>query len=89
MPTYNVEFTFEHLDSALRPENARYGSGTVPIVTDAEPTTDEDFKEIAKVIGRQIPDCKRLVVNNVIQTGADTSPSEFTGDTIEGFILDD
>lgn len=87
MPKYNVEFTFEHKDSALRPDSARYGSGTIPIVTDHSVESQEDFDEIAKVIGRQIPDCKRLVVNNVILVGDDVVPSEFTGDTIEGFTL--
>lgn len=88
MPKYNVEFTFEHKDSSLRPDNARYGSGTIPIVTDHAVETQEDFNEIAKVIGRQIPDCKRLVVNNVILVGDDVDPSGFTGEIIEGTTLD-
>lgn len=88
MPQYNVEFTFEHKDSVLRPENSRYGSGTIPITTDEEPTTQEQFDEIARVIGRQIPDCKRLVVNRIVAVGEDVNPSEFTGDLIEGFIYD-
>lgn len=84
MPTYNVEFTFEHKDSAFRPENSRYGSGTIPITTDEVPTEQEDFDEIARVIGRQIPECRRLVVNRI-------SPADspmITGDVIEGFIND-
>lgn len=88
MPKYNVEFTFEHKDSSLRPDNARYGSGTIPIVTDEPVTTQEDFNEVARVIGRQIPDCKRLVVNNVILVGDDVTPSGFSGEVIEGFTLD-
>lgn len=89
MYKYNVEFTFEHKDSALRPDSARYGSGVVPITTYTPVETQEDFNEIARVVGRQIPDCKRLVVNNVILVGDDVEPSTFNGELISGTTLDD
>jgi hypothetical protein len=50
---YRVNYAFEHLDSEERPESQRWGFGHMDIITDHEPTTDEDFKEIARTIGKE------------------------------------
>lgn len=61
-----AEYTFEHSDSAFRPKDKRWGSGTIPITTDHEPETQEDFDEIARYLAKEvIKDCKSLVLNSV------------------------
>lgn len=53
-PSYNflVHYSFAFPESGLRPDDQRWGNGSVPINTDKEPTTDEEFKEIARHIGK-------------------------------------
>lgn len=61
-----AEYTFEHSDSAFRPKDMRWGSGTIPITTDHEPVTQEDFDEISRYIAKEVvKDCNRLVLNKV------------------------
>lgn len=50
---YLAHFGFELPLSDLRPEDQRHGSGTCPITVDKEPETPEEFKEIARTIGKQ------------------------------------
>lgn len=52
-PTYYAHYAFQVADSEDKPEDERWGFGRVPIETEVEPTTDEDFKEIARTIGRK------------------------------------
>lgn len=46
-----VKYSFAFPASDLRPEDQRFGKGSVPINTDKIPETDEEFKEIARYIG--------------------------------------
>lgn len=52
MPELVVLFDFERLNSEKYPENERYGEGSIRISTDKEPETEEEFKEIARAIGK-------------------------------------
>jgi len=54
-PTYNwlVHYQFSFPKSDLRPEDQRWGTGTIPIQTDKVPETKEEFKEIARTIGKE------------------------------------
>lgn len=50
---YLAHFGFELPLTELRPEDQRHGSGTCPITVDKEPETAEEYKEIARTIGKQ------------------------------------
>ena len=50
---YIAHFAFELRGAENLPETERHGFGTIPIVTDKEPKTQEEFLEITKMIFRQ------------------------------------
>ena len=50
---YVVHYAFAYPESELRPADQRWGNGSIYIKTDKEPTTDEEFKEIARYIGKE------------------------------------
>lgn len=54
-PSHNfvVHYSFAFPKSDLRPEDQRWGNGSIPINTDKKPETEEEFKEIARTIGKQ------------------------------------
>lgn len=45
-------FDFERLNSEQYPEDERYGEGSIKILVDKEPKTQEEFDEITKAIFR-------------------------------------
>lgn len=49
---YVVHFAFAYPESDLRPDEQRWGNGSMAIQTDIEPSTEEEFKEIARTIGK-------------------------------------
>jgi hypothetical protein len=50
-PNYSVKYAFQAKDADTLPEDRRWGFGTIPINTDEEPTTPEQFMEIQRHIG--------------------------------------
>jgi len=52
--SYNflVNYNFAFPQSDIRPESQRWGNGSIPINTDKIPETEEEFKEIARHIGK-------------------------------------
>jgi hypothetical protein len=53
-PSFNylAHYSFAFPQSDLRPEDQRWGQGSMPINTDKEPKTKEEFLEIARTIGK-------------------------------------
>ena len=49
---YLAHYAFEFPESALRPDDQKHGTGSIPINTDEEPTTAEHFMEITRHIGK-------------------------------------
>lgn len=47
-----VHYSFAFPKSDLRPEDQRWGNGSIPINTDKTPETKEEFLEIARHIGK-------------------------------------
>jgi hypothetical protein len=87
MPNYLAHFAFTRPDSALRPDNQRHGVGTVRVQTDKEPETAEEFQEIAKTIFRSSPGQYETIGLTSLETTDDFIGD--TGDTIEGFVVND
>lgn len=50
MPELVALFAFKRLNAEEYPEDERYGEGSIKIVAEREPETQEDFTEIAKAI---------------------------------------
>jgi hypothetical protein len=50
---YLVHYQFAYPKSDLRPEDQRWGNGSIPINTDKEPNSKEEYMEIARTIGHQ------------------------------------
>lgn len=65
MPKYIAEFSYTLQDTAFVEDEKKNGYGEIDIETDHEPTTEEDFKEIAKELFRQIPFCASLAVHRL------------------------
>lgn len=82
---YRVNFAFEHKDSEILPEEQRHGFGFLDINTDHEPTTQEDFDEIAKTIGRN-GDYKTVAVQTV---AVKDEPTDDSDEVLEGEIIID
>jgi len=82
---YLVHFSFAFPQSDLRPEDQRWGNGSIPINTDKEPTTKEEFIEIARHIG------KLGGYDTVAITKIDPTDHfiENTGEILEGLIVND
>lgn len=83
---YLVNFSFAHPKSDLRPEAQRWGHGSMPINTDKVPETEEDFKEIARTIGKQ-GGYERVAINLPLQPT--DKFVEDRGEILEGLIVND
>lgn len=86
-PSYNflVHYSFAHPKSDLRPEDQRWGNGSIPVNTDKVPETDEEKKEIARHIG------KLGGYEVVAITGIEATDHfiEDSGEILEGLIVND
>lgn len=80
-----VHYSFAFPKSDLRPEDQRWGSGSIPINTDKEPTTPEEFMEIARTIGKQ-GGYERVAITKIDPTDHFI---EDTGELLEGLIVND
>lgn len=86
-PSYNwlVHYAFSHPKSDLRPEDQRWGTGSVAINTDKEPKTEEEFKEIARHIGK-LGGYEAVGITKIDRTDKFI---EDTGEILEGLIVND
>lgn len=86
-PTFNyiAHFSFAHPQSDLRPEDQRWGSGSIAINTDKEPKTKEEFLEIARYIGN-LGGYERVAITKLDRTDHFI---EDTGEIFEGLIVND
>jgi hypothetical protein len=82
---YLVHFQFAHPKSDLRPENQRWGSGSIPINTDKVPETDEEFMEIARHIGK-LGGYERVAVTKLDPTDHFVDDSS---EILQGIIVND
>lgn len=82
---YLVHFQFAHPQSSLRPEDQRWGSGSVPINTDKEPKTEEEFLEIARTIGK-LGGYERVAITRLDPTDHFVDDSS---EILEGIIVND
>lgn len=82
---YLVHFQFAHPKSDLRPENQRWGSGSIPINTDKVPETDEEFMEIARHIGK-LGGYERVAVTKLDPTDHFVDDSS---EVLQGIIVND
>lgn len=80
-----VHFQFAHPKSDLRPENQRWGSGSIPINTDKVPETDEEFMEIARHIGK-LGGYERVAVTKLDPTDHFVDDSS---EVLQGIIVND
>jgi len=80
-----VHYQFAFPKSDLRPEDQRWGSGSIPINTDKEPKTEEEFLEIARTIGHQ-GGYERVAITKIDPTDHFI---EDTGEILEGLIVND
>lgn len=85
--SYNflAHYAFAFPKSDLRPESQRWGTGSVPINTDKEPETEEEFKEIARHIG-QLGGYERVAITKLEPT---TRFVDDTAEVLEGLIVND
>lgn len=83
MHKYLVRYAFKHVDSALRPADQMWGFSVMVVEIDKEPTTNEDFKEIAKQLFRTKNDCEELRVIDIID--ASTLPFDYA-ENIEKYV---
>jgi hypothetical protein len=84
-PSYNfvVHYSFAFPESALRPDDQRWGNGSVPINTDKKPQTPEEFKEIARHIGK-LGGYETVAITNIEAT--DTFIDD-TATILEGLVV--
>jgi hypothetical protein len=82
---YLVHYSFAFPQSDLRPDDQRWGSGSIPINTDKEPTTKEEFLEIARTIGKQ-GGYERVAITKIDPTDHFIEDS---GEILEGLIVND
>ena len=80
-----VHYQFAHPKSDLRPKSQRWGSGTCPINTDKIPETEEEFLEVARVIGTT-GGYERVAIIKIEPTD---HVVEDTGEILEGTIVND
>lgn len=80
-----VHYSFAFPKSDLRPEDQRWGSGSIPINTDKVPESDEEFKEIARHIGK-LGGYERVAITKLDPTDHFV---EDTGEILEGLIVND
>lgn len=86
-PSYNylATFSFAFPKSDLRPEDQRWGSGSIAINTDRPVVSDEEKLEVARYIGRE-GGYERVVVTKLDPTD---HLIEDTGEILEGLIVND
>lgn len=80
-----VHYSFAHPKSDLRPENQRWGSGSIPINTDKVPETEEEFLEVARVIGKT-GGYERVAITKIEPTDHFVDDS---AEILEGLIVND
>jgi hypothetical protein len=80
-----AHYSFAFPKSDLRPEDQRWGNGSIPIQTDKVPETKEEFTEIAREIGRLGG------YGTVALTKLDPTDHfiEDSGEILEGLIVND
>lgn len=80
-----VHYSFMFPKSDLRPDDQRWGNGSIPINTDKVPETKEEFLEIARHIG------KTGGYDTVAITKIDPTDHfiEDSGEILEGLIVND
>ena len=86
--SYNflVHYNFAFPKCDLRPESHRWGNGSIPINTDKIPETDEEFKEIARHIGK-IGGYERVAIQLPLKQTDHFI--EDSGEILEGLIVND
>lgn len=82
---YLVHFQFAYPKSDLRPEDQRWGTGSVPINTDKKPETPEEYLEIARHIGHK-GGYERVAITKIDPTDHFIEDS---GEILEGLIVND
>jgi hypothetical protein len=80
-----VHYQFAYPKSDLRPEDQRWGNGSIPINTDKVPETTEEFTEIARTIGKQ-GGYERVAITKIDPTDHFIEDS---GEILEGLIVND
>lgn len=80
-----VHYQFAHPKSDLRPENQRWGSGSIPINTDKVPETEEEYIEIARHIGH-LGGYERVAITKIDPTDHFVDNSS---EVLEGIIVND
>lgn len=81
---YIAHFGFELPLTELRPADQRHGTGSIPINVDKVPESAEEFKEIARYIGKK-GGYSRVAITFLQPT------EDFVDDTttlLEGFVID-
>lgn len=81
-----VNYSFAYPKSNLRPDNQRWGNGSIAIQTDEIPETEEQFKEIAREIGR-LGGYEVVAVQKPLKRTDHFV--EDTGEVLEGLIVND
>ena len=86
-PSHNflVHYQFAFPKSDLRPEDQRWGTGSIPINTDKVPETPEEFKEIARTIGKE-GGYERVAITKIDATDHFI---EDKAEILEGLIVND
>lgn len=79
-----VHYSFAFPKSDLRPEDQRWGSGSIPINTDKVPESKEEFLEIARHIGK-LGGYDTVAVTKIDPTDHFVDDSM---EVLEGFIVD-
>lgn len=83
MYKYLVRYAFKHLNSELRPDDQMWGYAVTTIETDKEPTTAEEYKEIAKQLFQTKENCEEIRIIDVVD--ASTLPLNFE-ENIDRFV---
>lgn len=86
-PTFNymVQYSFAFPKSDLRPENQRWGQGSIPINTDKPIISDEEKMEVARYIGVEYG-YERVAITKIESTDYFV---EDRGEVLEGLIVND
>lgn len=86
-PSYNylAHYSFAFPVSNLRPEDQRWGSGSIPINTDKPVVSDEEKLEVARYIGN-LGGYERVALTSLDPTDHFI---EDTGEILEGLIVND
>jgi len=86
-PSYNyvVHYQFAFPQSDLRPDDQRWGSGSIPINTDKPVKSPEEFMEVARHIGK-LGGYERVAI---IKLDPTDHFIEDSGEILEGLIVND